>query len=245
MADQSPSLQVLAMGDAPSAALEQAWQHQGLVFVASPQVQAPALIWGSAYLPMIMAASVLPFAGFVERFADDMAAPSGHFLDVIRQGGLGLHVRTPSAYGLDITQLFLQMLESNYDLGTDLHERVQLALSECISNAVIHGNLGLTSEQRDNLQGLTLHMDQIAARLKSPDVAARRIEVTAVRQDQGLRITVTDQGQGYDVAQRMASTVQSHHTHGRGLQLMQRLCDHVSAQDQGRRMVMIWENSQP
>ena len=93
-------------------------------------------------------------------------------------------------------------------------DEVELALSEALANAVVHGN----------------HEDP-----------AKEVEICGVCESpRTLTLTVTDQGDGFDIAALQDPTVQDNRmlTHGRGIFLMRRLVDDVEFRLGGRQVVL-------
>ncbi len=101
-----------------------------------------------------------------------------------------------------------------------LHE-IELALSEGLANAIVHGNQEDTSKY--------VH-----------------VWVGCVNGEQIL-LVITDQGQGFDVTAipnpTVAENIYSHH--GRGIFLMNRLMDHAEHRLGGRQLVLRKRVAQP
>ena len=78
--------------------------------------------------------------------------------------------------------------------ATDL----SLALRELLLNAIEHGNLGLSyDEKAQALQAGSLN-DLLAGRLAQPDRASLHTRITARRRDDLLEVAIQDQGNGFD-----------------------------------------------
>src|ERR1700749_579085 len=58
---------------------------------------------------------------------------------------LALVVTTLSAYRVPVTRAFIGALSERIPMSPDLSERIQVALQEAVTNAVLHGNLKVKS----------------------------------------------------------------------------------------------------
>jgi CheY-like chemotaxis protein len=73
-----------------------------------------------------------------------------------------------------------------------------IGLTEILVNAVEHGNLGITYEEKSKLNASGTWMEEVERRLLLPDNAGKRVEVQLTRQNGTLRFTIRDQGPGFD-----------------------------------------------
>lgn len=96
--------------------------------------------------------------------------------------------------------------------------RVVLGLSELMLNAVEHGNLGLTYQDKSRLGVGEPLAEEIERRLANPDFADKRATITFQRMPDELRFLIRDQGQGFDWQQYLEmSPERAFDTHGRGI----------------------------
>lgn len=79
-------------------------------------------------------------------------------------------------------------------------ERVAPGLADLMVNAIEHGNLGMTYQEKSKLKWEGGWEDEIARRLALPEYAGRyaSIRVERIETPASLRYTITDQGQGFD-----------------------------------------------
>lgn len=77
-------------------------------------------------------------------------------------------------------------------------DNVVLGLSELMINAVEHGNLGISYAEKTALNDAGTWETEVARRLASADLGQRRVDVRFDRVDDEIRITITDQGDGFD-----------------------------------------------
>jgi CheY-like chemotaxis protein/anti-sigma regulatory factor (Ser/Thr protein kinase) len=117
--------------------------------------------------------------------------------------------------------------------------RVCIALEEALRNAIFHGNLELTSEQREG--DPAIYQQLVDDRTNKAPYASRRlavaIEVTATEG----RFIIRDQGPGFDPAKLPDPTDPENieKVSGRGLLLMRTFMDEVTFNDTGNEVTMI------
>src|SRR5581483_9519496 len=79
--------------------------------------------------------------------------------------------------------------------------KLMIALHEALSNAVVHGNLELSSELKE--RGDESFAEALAERAADPVRSARTVEVRVDYDGRLCRWTILDQGQGFDVERVM------------------------------------------
>ena len=114
-----------------------------------------------------------------------------------------------------------------------------IGLAELMVNAVEHGNLGLSYDDKCRLGGQRAWHDEIQRRLADPRFADRVAQVRVERRQAELVILVRDQGAGFDAAPYVDfDRTRLHHHHGRGIAIARHLCfDHLDYRDGGREAV--------
>jgi CheY-like chemotaxis protein/anti-sigma regulatory factor (Ser/Thr protein kinase) len=116
--------------------------------------------------------------------------------------------------------------------------RVCIALEEALRNALFHGNLELTSEQREG--DPTEYQRLIDDRVSRPPFQSRRLHVTIdVTATQG-QFVVRDEGPGFDPSRLPDPTDPENleKVSGRGLLLMRTFMDEVSFNPTGNQVTM-------
>ena len=99
-------------------------------------------------------------------------------------------------------------------------ERVVLGLTELITNAVEHGNLGITYKEKSQLNGEGRWESEVAKRLSSQMYKDRYATIEFTRADSEITFVITDQGDGFDWQQYMEiSPDRAFDSHGRGIAL--------------------------
>ncbi len=115
-------------------------------------------------------------------------------------------------------------LEEAYALANFLAEACPnarlalLGITEILVNALEHGNLGITFEEKSALHLADEWLDEINRRLKLPEHSGQWVSVRFQRDKSEITLVVTDQGKGFDW--RKYQTVHSENKlrqHGRGI----------------------------
>lgn len=96
--------------------------------------------------------------------------------------------------------------------------RVATGLLELLLNAVEHGNLGITYQEKSRLLEEARLDDEIERRLTDPSYAARHAVATFIRHGDDLHLSVIDEGDGFDWRPFLHLDPQrAFDTHGRGI----------------------------
>ncbi len=117
--------------------------------------------------------------------------------------------------------------------------RVCIALEEALRNALFHGNLELTSEEREG--DSEIYQRLVDDRTSKEPYASRHLEVTIEVAPETGRFMICDQGPGFDPAKLPDPTDPENieKVSGRGLLLMRTFMDEVSFNETGNRVTMI------
>ncbi|QDU31745.1 hypothetical protein ETAA8_69050 [Anatilimnocola aggregata] len=138
---------------------------------------------------------------------------------------------------------YVQTLLCNVGLCDDSSViRVCIAFEEALRNALFHGNLELTSEQRDG--DSQVYQQLVDERLQSAPYKQRRLHITlSVTQHSG-KFVVRDEGPGFDPGALPDPTDPANldRVSGRGLLLMKTFMDEVSYNSAGNEVTMIKRN---
>ncbi len=121
--------------------------------------------------------------------------------------------------------------------------QVGVALREAIVNAVVHGNLEVSSELLE--PGGAAFAETIEARRKQLPYSARRARVVARYTPGNVEYTVTDEGPGFDPSTLPDPTdiANMERASGRGLMLIRMFMDDVTFNDKGNEIRMIKRKS--
>jgi len=97
-------------------------------------------------------------------------------------------------------------------------ERAITGISELMINAVEHGNLGITYEDKSELIKESRWQEEVERRLHAPEWADRVATVIFERRENTYYLQITDGGDGFDWKQFMeVDPSRATHNHGRGI----------------------------
>lgn len=118
-------------------------------------------------------------------------------------------------------------------------EKVATGLFELIVNAIEHGNLEVSYEDKTRLQSQDRWESELEKRLADPRLGQRRVWVDMAREAGCLRFTIRDEGQGFDWQNFHDSAPDALlASHGRGILIARRLSfDEVAYQGCGNVVV--------
>ena len=115
-------------------------------------------------------------------------------------------------------------LEAARDLATMLANacpepgKAVIGLSELLINAVEHGNLGISYDEKSRLREENRWEAEVERRLQDPVLGARQVEVHLLRGKDAIEISITDQGEGFDWQNYLdMDPARAFDTHGRGI----------------------------
>ncbi|WP_051512419.1 ATP-binding protein [Skermanella stibiiresistens] len=144
-----------------------------------------------------------------------------------------LSLTTATAYQLPVAYTVVEAVDRAVPQSRERRDDMELALQEAVSNAVIHGNLAVSSLRDPTLAALNAFSAQVSERLADPALANLRIQVAVTIRDEDITIDVTDQGSGFVPKPKAAATAS-----GRGIGLIGTLCAAWQLLDDGRRIHM-------
>lgn len=117
--------------------------------------------------------------------------------------------------------------------------RLGIALEESLANAMIHGNLEVSSKLREGDDGA--YDKLIALRKEKPPYRDRRVTLTARFLSEEIEFAIRDQGPGFDPKSIPDPTDPENlcRPHGRGLFMIHQFMDEVRHNDSGNEITMI------
>ena len=161
--------------------------------------------------------------------------------------------RGEMATGLLRSALFrLHTIEEARDVGTLVAglcpdpSNTVIGLTELIVNAVEHGNLGITYAEKSELSGMDRWLAELERRAALPENAGKFVDVRFERDHQQIRITVRDQGAGFDWRPFLEpDPTRVFDTHGRGITIARRLSfDELEYKGSGNEVVATIDTSE-
>lgn len=118
--------------------------------------------------------------------------------------------------------------------------KVMVALHEALSNAMVHGNLEISSELKE--RGDNAFAETLARRIADPAYAERVVEVVIDCNQERCRWIITDEGKGFDVDAVLRRSESDDPeillASGRGILIMRSFLNEVRWELGGRRLVL-------
>lgn len=115
---------------------------------------------------------------------------------------------------------------------------LMLVLTEALINAVVHGNLGVSSELKERDDDAFARA--VAQRSNDPRFGQRAVDIRVVYDGRQIAWTVTDQGGGFDAPAHLrrldSEPVNLDRPSGRGIMLMRAMTDHIEWSQDGRQV---------
>lgn len=122
-----------------------------------------------------------------EQLLSQMGEDQNRFVSLMQEGRFT--VRTHQ----DATLLAAALSQSSL-----YPEFVAIGLMELLTNAIEHGNLEFGYEQKSECLMNKTWATELEARLYSAHLGQRRVQVYTTRESDGMRVTIRDQGKGFD-----------------------------------------------
>lgn len=116
-----------------------------------------------------------------------------------------------------------------------------VGLTELVLNAIEHGNLGITYDEKTQLSTREAWHEEVTRRLAAPENAHKRVTVHFERRASDLRFTIRDEGDGFDWRAFMEADPQrAFDTHGRGIVMAKALSfSSLEYNDRGNEVVAL------
>ena len=104
-------------------------------------------------------------------------------------------------------------------------DRTLTGISELLINAVEHGNLEISYQEKSELVASHEWQNEIHRRLADPKYSERIVTVIFERKESGCYIQITDEGNGFNWKEYMdVDPSRAMHNHGRGIAMANMLC---------------------
>ncbi len=140
----------------------------------------------------------------------------------------------------------VKSLQEAYDLtamlasATENTDKVGLGLSELLVNAVEHGNLGIGYNEKSEFNLKGIWEEEIERRLNLAENINKRVTIEYERSVHEIKITIKDQGQGFDWQKYMEiSADRAFDSHGRGIAIANMLSfDSIEYQGNGNQVIV-------
>ena len=126
---------------------------------------------------------------------------------------------------------------------TETAELIRLALVEMIINAIEHGNLEVTFEEKSKALGEGMYADFIARRQRDPAYENRRVRIDLSLGPEAAMYTISDEGPGFDhrafVKMDIADVNVPMKLHGRGMIISKKIFDEIRYNEAGNSVTLV------
>lgn len=114
-----------------------------------------------------------------------------------------------------------------------------VGIEEALSNSMVHGNLAITSQQREAASDK--YLDLLNERASQPPYSNRRIQLWAAITEGAITVEIDDEGEGFDLEALPDPTEDLHldRSHGRGLLMMRSFLDVVEYRKRGTHVRLV------
>ncbi len=141
----------------------------------------------------------------------------------------------------DITFRMTRNLKRYFD--ADTVELMRMALVEMVVNAIEHGNLEISFEEKTEALKSSNYFDFVNRRQVNPSYRERKVHIEyAIAPDEAWYI-ITDDGSGFNHGELFKRDIAEINmemgTHGRGVLLAARIFDEVRYSDEGNRVMLV------
>lgn len=125
-------------------------------------------------------------------------------------------------------------------------DRVLPGLAELIINAVEHGNLAITYDEKSELVAAGKWREEIVRRLELPEYKERKVEVNFQRNDNELSVCIEDMGEGFNWKKYLdIDPSRATDNHGRGIAQARAISfDEVIFNSKGNKVTAIIKNEE-
>lgn len=120
-------------------------------------------------------------------------------------------------------------------------QKIVFGLSELFINAVEHGNVGITYDEKSDLNNKGTWRSEVDRRLSLPENKDKFVDVTFDRNEKDIKIVIHDKGEGFDWGKYMEfSPDRIFDNHGRGIASSNMMSvDHLQYNDAGNEVTAI------
>ncbi len=119
---------------------------------------------------------------------------------------------------------------------------IRICFREILINAIEHGNLGITFDEKTEAIDSGDYMEFLVSRQKDPKFAGRRVRVDYLINDKVLMFRITDEGSGFDhhsfINRAENDEYMAMLEHGRGIIMTRNVFDSVVYNEQGNQVIL-------
>jgi anti-sigma regulatory factor (Ser/Thr protein kinase) len=121
-------------------------------------------------------------------------------------------------------------------------DMIKMGLQEILMNAIEHGNLNITFDEKTKAQLDDRYLDFIRERQDDPRYKSRKVTVDYLLSDKKVQYRITDEGSGFDYAEVMKQVNdplnKSQLYHGRGILMALSVFDTVKFNSKGNQVLL-------
>ena len=140
-----------------------------------------------------------------------------------------------------VTSRLTSALAKYLDSGTAL--MVKMGLQEILINAVEHGNLNISFEEKTKAIEENRYLDFIRERQQDPRYMNRSVRIAYKLSPDSVQYMITDEGEGFDISDTMKkvddTVEQELLSHGRGIRMTRLLFDKVNYNSRGNQVLLV------
>jgi len=127
------------------------------------------------------------------------------------------------------------------------YEGLRIGLYEIIINAIEHGNLGITYDDKNEALNSNTYMDLLEERIKKAEEEGKKVEITSTFENNIFEIEVKDDGNGFDYKNIPSPNDPDKllEAHGRGVFLTSIYYDEVKYLDPGNKVILKKQITRP
>jgi len=125
-----------------------------------------------------------------------------------------------------------------YFLDFSSLEKIRVGLSEMLTNAIEHGNLHITGDEKFEATDNGTYYDLVDERLKDPVYNSKLVTFSYKIDNEGISMEIEDEGEGFDVESLPDPTDPESllKLHGRGILITRMYFDEVLYNDKGNKV---------
>lgn len=145
---------------------------------------------------------------------------------------------------LSNAELMSQRLTRNLSnkIKPDDFNRLRIAIREILINAIEHGNLNLTFDEKSQAMMENNYFRFIEERQKDSRYCDRKIKIDYTLTEEKVYYIITDQGNGFDHKNLMETPAGikdgNYLTHGRGIHMTKQIFDVIKYNDKGNQIIL-------
>ncbi len=118
---------------------------------------------------------------------------------------------------------------------------LKTAIGEIVLNAIEHGNLGITMEEKAAATSRGDYRKLLNERMRDPRFTARKVTMHIRMSREELAYTITDQGSGFDHGALLNSDLRAHGGSGLGLFMAKNFFTSITFNDCGNSVTLVYK----